>query len=188
MVTPGLTFANQVEWEISSPTPTGVELMGANYVFLGETDDLDYQHSGIYGVGLHAKYGGDLLSILNLSTLDSWNNENGYFDRFLVTVSNKNFFWEDVDSQEIIFEFGGYSWSDSVSDNYKGTLMSFLGPNSYISFLLETKGNPLKQSFGYIGFIFTPAAETSPVPEPTTMLLFGTGLVGLSAMSRRKKA
>jgi hypothetical protein len=29
--------------------------------------------------------------------------------------------------------------------------------------------------------------DVSPIPEPTTMLLFGTGLLGLSAFSRRNK-
>jgi hypothetical protein len=32
------------------------------------------------------------------------------------------------------------------------------------------------------------SATTSPVPEPGTMLLFGTGLAGLAGVARRKKA
>jgi len=37
------------------------------------------------------------------------------------------------------------------------------------------------------GAAFSFDATTSPVPEPATMLLFGTGLAGLAAVARRRK-
>ena len=41
--------------------------------------------------------------------------------------------------------------------------------------------------FSYCGTL-TASQDASPVPEPATMLLFGTGVVGLAAVGRRKVA
>jgi hypothetical protein len=45
------------------------------------------------------------------------------------------------------------------------------------------EGNP------YLGLAVRPGevAYTNPVPEPTTILLFGIGLLGLAGVSRKKK-
>jgi hypothetical protein len=43
-------------------------------------------------------------------------------------------------------------------------------------------------SYDYKGFPPVPTPGTSPVPEPTTIILFGTGLAGLAAVGRRKRS
>jgi len=45
------------------------------------------------------------------------------------------------------------------------------------------------QGYNSIGSLFVESVlENSPVPEPTTMLLFGTGIAGLAAVGRRKRS
>jgi hypothetical protein len=47
--------------------------------------------------------------------------------------------------------------------------------------------NYSQQAVTYAGFEQTGGVIVDPVPEPTTLLLFGTGLAGIAGMCRRKK-
>jgi len=56
-----------------------------------------------------------------------------------------------------------------------------------------SEGGPWQQSFTLLGFSTNPGtfmiasgSTTVPTPEPATVLLFGTGLIGLAGFSRKK--
>jgi len=85
----------------------------------------------------------------------------------------------------------GNGWSDMLL-SVPASVFSTVGPNDYIilwsRFGLQEgsdPGTPGTESFGTFEEWGTINAST-PIPEPSTMLLLGSGLIGLGAYVRRK--
>ena len=120
-------------------------------------------------------YVSDDLRPFLLDPLDWWGNEE------VLTVTTDFLFWEVAEeSYEVDFHLGIFndplfydmSLLGLISLNFDGAL----GLN-----LTATQGD-----FYFWGASIT-ASETAPVPEPSTLLLLGSGLAGL-ALYRRKRA
>lgn len=188
LIISGEVLATTINWETISPKTGGVTVSTAeNTVELGKSSsNFGMQDIGIYGAGFYTANGGDLFAILSLFTWDCWNFKNGYHDRFLITTSSDGFFWEKSYLQKTISAFGGESFRDGKIESYKDQFLITLEPDTYFSFILETKLDFINPSFGNGKFIFMPNNNASPVPEPTTMLLFGTGIVCLVGLGRKK--
>ena len=76
---------------------------------------------------------------------------------------------------------GGYSSAaDTFLATYNGTLQYI---NNYLVAVSPAVGST--DTNNYQNFL---VKATAPVPEPGTMLLFGTGLAGLAAVSRRRRS
>jgi len=138
------------------------------------------------------------LSMFNNLTYDAQitaieNSTLGDFDWHMASLDEMLSLWGNYDPSELIAGF-----SPSVYDYYNGRYDSISTSNtdSHLVAMVRNINPPSKYPLGndyYVSdslvspnFGAWAVANTAPVPEPATMLLLGTGLIGLAGMGRKK--
>jgi len=179
----GVVYSPQSTFTIGDTTyanvaPSGTVTIGA------PRNEGDSQPQGIYGagvplagLGLVDRY--DLYFATNFTTYDA-----AGIDDFMAVVTKGNYLWG---GGTVI---GGYQWGGA---NFPGIEYGFGGwgnqstvavtPSSdyYFNIVLRTTIDTMYPSWGTFGDV-----GVGVIPEPTSMMLLGMGILGLFGLKRRK--
>ncbi len=196
-----LTWDTSPNNNVSGSPETGLNL-GVSDVGKGE---LDTAAEGIFGVSANLGSGFTSHTVTTATALYSWDSYNedfGYGDVFFMALTENMPYWSLSitdhpvwDDPQLVWPSGGVTawgggeWGDGlldVLDIFNGLEVFNVDPSKdyYLNFILDTSnGEEFFPSWGDISQF--QIQSTSDVPEPATLLLLGSGLVGLGFWRRK---
>jgi hypothetical protein len=176
----GGTFFTSGTW--SSPSPAGPEtLVDGVFLDLGHQwnqDTVFWDSHTEQGQYIQFDLGGSFVINSFIAQVD---------DNDAYTLS----FWDATSSSwQTAWDIPNYDsgyWGMTTRPDPHNNLMAFSLPNTITTNALRLEGNYNNGDDYFAVSEIQAFGERAPVPEPATMLLFGTGLVGLVASRRKKK-
>jgi hypothetical protein len=165
----------------SAITPTGVVLGSGNISFDGSVADGTYLLSNLTGLSVTFSIGGETFNNANMDTSNFPHVEvviyGGGADYYFSTDCTST----PSDTSCYGPKTGSLDFNDSSNGSFFTTEPNYVGPAPLDLFMASV--NVAATDPSYMG-IYGQAA-TSPVPEPASLLLIGSGLAAIVARRRR---
>lgn len=154
-------------------------LFNVDAAWIGQNHPLSYIHNINDSVNFGA---GDFVTAAELQ-LDFTNDLTDFVGTIIIPLDFREY---------ATIGFDGANWVNigEVGNGQYTIILNidWLNDNGLLDVTLSVS-NPLGTATAWLDHSYlSGTAETAPVPEPTTMLLLGTGLLGLVSAKQRKKA